>query len=34
MGLSAPIKELGVTEVPIRLHPQVTATIKVEVKEA
>lgn len=34
MGLSAPIKELGVTEVPIRLHPKVTATIKVEVKEA
>ena len=34
MGLGAPIKELGVTEVPVRLHPQVTATIKVEVKEA
>ena len=34
MGLGAPIKELGFTEVPIRLHPQVTATIKVEVKEA
>ena len=34
MGLGSPIKELGVTEVPIRLHPKVTATIKVEVKEA
>lgn len=33
MGLNNPIKELGITEVPIRLHPQVTATVKVEVKE-
>jgi len=34
LGLNAPLKELGVTEVPIRLHPKVTAKIKVEVKEA
>ncbi|MBQ0058726.1 MAG: 50S ribosomal protein L9 [Lachnospiraceae bacterium] len=34
MNLSSPIKELGVTEVPVKLHPQVTAVVKVEVKEA
>ena len=34
MNLSAPIKELGITEVSIRLHPQVAAVVKVEVKES
>ncbi len=32
--LSSPIKELGTTKVPIRLHPKVTAELKVIVKEA
>lgn len=32
--LSSPIKELGETKVDIRLHPQVTAQLKVTVKEA
>ena len=31
--LSAPIKELGMTEVDVKLHPQVTAVLKVNVKE-
>lgn len=34
MQLSDPIKSFGTTEVPIKLHPQVTATIKVHVEEA
>ena len=34
MQLSSPIKELGTTKVPIRLHPKVTAELKVIVKEA
>lgn len=32
--LSAPIKSLGVTDVPVKLHPKVTASLKVTVKEA
>ena len=32
--LSSPIKALGVTMVPIKLHPKVTAELKVQVKEA
>ncbi|WLD93372.1 50S ribosomal protein L9 [Alkalihalobacillus sp. AL-G] len=31
--LSDPIRSLGYTNVPIKLHPEVTATIKVQVKE-
>lgn len=34
MQLSAPIRELGTTIVPVKLHPQVTAEFKVVVKEA
>lgn len=34
MQLSTPIKVLGTTEVPIKLHPKVTAKLKVIVKEA
>ena len=34
MQLSSPIKELGTTKVPIRLHPKVPAELKVIVKEA
>jgi large subunit ribosomal protein L9 len=29
--LADPLKELGVVEVPVRLHPEVTATLTVEV---
>ncbi len=32
--LDGPIRELGVREVPVKLHPQVTASLKVKVKEA
>lgn len=32
--IAAPIKELGVTEVAVRLHPQVTANLKINVTEA
>ena len=32
--LDAPIRELGTASVNLRLHPQVTATLKVNVKEA
>lgn len=32
--LSSPIRALGVTMVPIKLHPKVTAELKVHVKEA
>ena len=31
--LASPIKTLGVTEVPVRLHPKVTGSLKVQVKE-
>ena len=34
LQLSAPIKELGTTMVPIKLHPHVTGELKVVVKEA
>lgn len=34
LQLSAPIKELGTTMVPIKLHPKVTGELKVMVKEA
>lgn len=34
MQLSSPIKELGTVKVPVRLHPKVTAELKVIVKEA
>lgn len=33
MQMDSPIKSLGVTMVPIRLHPKVTAELKVQVKE-
>lgn len=34
LQLSAPIKELGTTMVPIKIHPKVTGELKVVVKEA
>ena len=34
LQLSAPIKELGTTMVPIKLHPKVTVELNVVVKEA
>ena len=34
LQLSGPIKDLGVTQVPVRLHPKVTGSLKVWVKEA
>lgn len=34
MQLSSPIRELGTTLVPVKLHPKVTAELKVVVKEA
>ena len=34
LQLSAPIKELGTTMVPIKLHPKVTGELMVVVKEA
>lgn len=34
MQLSNPIKELGTTEVPVKIHPKVTGKIKVVVTEA
>jgi large subunit ribosomal protein L9 len=34
IGLEAPIKDLGIVEVPVRLHPAVTATLKVWVVKA
>lgn len=34
MQLANPIRELGITLVPVKLHPQVTADLKVVVKEA
>lgn len=32
--LASPIRALGTTEVPVKLHPKVTAGLKVTVKEA
>ena len=34
MQLPSPIKELGTTMVPVKLHPKVTAQLKVVVREA
>ena len=34
MNLPSPVKELGTTLVPVRLHPKVTGELKVVVKEA
>ena len=34
VGLGAPIKSLGVHEVPVKLHPNVTAVLKVRVVKA
>ena len=34
LQLPSPIKVLGVTQVPVRLHPKVTGSLKVWVKEA
>ena len=34
LQLSAPIRNLGVTQVPVRLHPKVTGSLKVWIKEA
>lgn len=31
LALAEPIKQLGLTEVPLKLHPTVTATLRVEV---
>jgi large subunit ribosomal protein L9 len=31
LGLDEPLKELGATEVPVRLHPDVVASLQVEV---
>jgi large subunit ribosomal protein L9 len=33
LQLAEPIKSFGTYEIPVKLHPQVTATIKVRVKE-
>ena len=33
MALDTPVKELGTTNVTIKLHPKVTAELKVVVKE-
>ena len=34
LQLPEPIRTLGVTQVPVKLHPKVTGTLKVWVKEA
>lgn len=34
LQLSGPIRDLGVTQVPVKLHPKVTGSLKVFVKEA
>lgn len=34
LQLPSPIKSLGVTQVPVKLHPSVTGSLKVLVKEA
>jgi len=33
MMLDDPIRTLGVTQIPVKLHPEVTTTLKVHVKE-
>lgn len=33
LELNDPIRTLGYTDVPVKLHPKVTATLKVQVKE-
>lgn len=33
LQLESPIKSLGIVQVPLRLHPEVTASVKVNVKE-
>lgn len=33
LQLSAPLKELGETAIPVKLHPQVTAELKVLIRE-
>jgi large subunit ribosomal protein L9 len=33
IALDEPIKELGIAEVTVRLHPEVDATVQVEVVE-
>ena len=34
LQLSAPIRNLGVTQAPVKLHPKVTGSLKVWIKEA
>ena len=34
LQLAAPIKELGETSIGVKLHPQVTASLKINIKEA
>ena len=34
LQLEGPIRNLGVTQVPVKLHPKVTGSLKVWVKEA
>src|SRR5699024_3846280 len=34
LQLPSPIKNLGVTQVPVKLHPKVTGSLKVWIKEA
>ena len=34
LQLPSPIRNLGVTQVPVKLHPQVTGSLKVWIKEA
>ncbi|HET9958252.1 MAG TPA: 50S ribosomal protein L9 [Polyangiaceae bacterium] len=34
IALADPIKQLGTFEVPVKLHPEVTATLKVEVSKS
>ena len=34
LQLDGPIRNLGVTQVPVKLHPKVTGSLKVWVKEA
>ena len=33
LQMPEPIKAFGTSEIPVKLHPQVTATLKVSVKE-
>ena len=34
LQLPSPIRNLGVTQVPVKLHPKVTGSLKVWIKEA